>query len=158
MPRADDLVALIHADGADTAVLVGQSVGRASRSWWLCHPERVRALVGIGAACMTIPATPTARVRQAVNPLALTLGQKRVREMFADMAGLTPEVKQYARAAIERLDDDVFAAVMRTGFGAPGVADGYTLGVPLLLLQGDQEPYSAFLGRLLSGRSVTKRD
>ncbi len=63
------------------------------------------------------------------------------------MAGLTPEVKQYARDAIQLLDDDVFAAVVQTGFGGhQSVDEGYTLGVPLLLLQGDKEPYSAFMG------------
>ncbi len=97
---------------------------------------------------MTIPPTATARMRQTVNPLALTvLGQKRLREMFADMAGTTPEVKRTRGEAIGALDDDVFAAVMRTGFGRfQAVGDGYALGVPLLLLQGDQEPYSAFMG------------
>jgi len=63
------------------------------------------------------------------------------------MAGTTAEVKKYAREVIVRLDDDVFAAVIRTGFGGyQAVDDDYTLGVPLLLLQGDNEPYSAFMG------------
>ena len=145
----DDLVALMDTIDAETAVLVGHSVGATvSQLVALRHPHRVRALVGIGAACVTIAPTAAARVRQAVNPLALRmLGQKRIREMFADMAGVTPEVEKYAREAIGSVADDVFAAVMRTGFGCyQAVDEGYTLGVPLLLLQGDQEPYSAFMG------------
>ena len=147
---ADDLVALMDAAGAEKAVLVGHSVGASvSQLVALRHPARVAALVGIGAACITMPTTPTARLRQAVNPLALgVLGQKRVRAMFADMAGVKPEVKEYARRAMEAVDDDVFAAIMGTGFGHPErVPEGYTIGVPLLLLQGDREPYGAFLGR-----------
>ena len=67
---ADDLVALIHTTERRAAVLVGHSVGASiSQLVALHHPERVTAMVGIGAACMTIPATATARVRQAANPL-----------------------------------------------------------------------------------------
>ena len=145
----EDLVALMDVVDAEAAVLVGHSVGATvSQLVTLRHPRRVRALIGIGASCATMPPTITARIRQAVNPLALTvLGQKRLREMFADMAGVNAEVKEYARQAIGLLDDEVFAAVMRTGFGRyQSVDEGYELGVPLLLLQGDQEPYSAFMG------------
>ncbi len=147
---ADDLIALLDAAGAEQAVMIGHSVGASiSQLVALRRPDRVRALVGVGAACITMPATVTARLRQAMNPLALgLLGQKRLRAMFADMAGVTQEVKGYARQAIDALDDDVFGAVMRTGFGRPQVVPSdYRLGVPLLLLQGDREPYSAFLGR-----------
>ena len=146
---AEDLIALIDTAGAEKVVLIGHSVGASiSQLVALHHPDRVGALIGIGAACITMPATATARVRQAVNPLALgLLGQKRVRAMFAEMAGVTPAVKSYARETIDALDDDAFAAVMQTGFGRTrDVPSDYRLGVPLLLLQGDQEPYSAFLG------------
>lgn len=145
----DDLVALIDAAGAESAVLVGHSFGATiSQLVALRHPEKVRALVGVGAACATMPQAPVARIRQAVNPLALSLlGQARVREMFADMAGATDSVKEYARTAIGAISDDVFAAIMRTGFGHPvTVPRDYTLGVPLLLLQGEKEPYGAFVG------------
>jgi len=147
---ADDLVGLLDMIGDSEAVLVGHSVGASiAQTVALQHPERVTALVGIGAACITIPQTTLARARQAVNPLALgLLGQKRVREMFADMAGVNAEVKEYARHAIAALDEESFAAVMRTGFGRPyKVPASYELGVPLLVLQGDQEPYAAFMGR-----------
>lgn len=145
----DDLVALIDATGAESAVLIGHSFGATiSQLVALRHPEKVRALVGIGAACATMPQAPVARMRQSVNPLALSLlGQARVREMFADMAGVTDSVKEYARTAIGSISDDVFAAIMRTGFGHPmTVPRDYALGVRLLLLQGEKEPYGAFLG------------
>jgi len=147
---ADDLVALLDMVGEKRAVLIGHSVGASvSQLVALQQPGRVAALVGIGAACVTIPQTALARARQAMNPLALSLlGQRRVREMFADMAGVNAEVKDYARHSIAALDDEFFAAVMRTGFGRPRKAPaGYHIGVPLLLLQGDREPYAAFLGR-----------
>jgi len=145
----EDLVALIDAAGAQSVVLVGHSFGATiSQLVALRHPDRVAALVGIGSACATMPQSPMARMRQSVNPLALTLlGQARVREMFADMAGATDGVREYARSAIRAVPDDVFAAIMRTGFGRPvSVAQDYTLGTPLLLLQGEKEPYGAFLG------------
>ena len=145
----DDLIALIEAAGAESAVLVGHSFGATiSQLLAVRHPEKVRALVGIGAACATMPQAPMARMRQSVNPLALSLlGQTRVREMFASMAGTTGSVKEYARTAIGAVSDDVFAAIMRTGFGHPvKVPQDYALGVPLLLLQGEKEPYGAFLG------------
>jgi len=145
----DDLGALIDTAGAESAVLVGHSFGATiSQLLALRHPEKVRALVGVGAACATMPQALTARIRQSVNPLALSLlGQSRVREMFADMAGATDSVKEYARTAVGAVSDDVFAAIMRTGFGHPvTVPQDYTLGVPLLLLQGEKEPYGAFLG------------
>lgn len=145
----DDLAALIDSAGVQSAILVGHSFGATiSQLLALEQPSRVRALVGVGAACATMPSSVTARVRQSMNPLALrVLGQKRLRAMFADMAGTTPGVKAYAREAISMLNDDMFEAVMRTGFGrSVPVPIGYTLGVPLLLLQGDKEQYGAFLG------------
>ncbi len=102
---AEDLIALIDTAGAEKVVLIGHSVGASiSQLVALHHPDRVGALIGIGAACITMPATATARLRQAVNPLALgLLGQKRVRAMFAEMAGVTPAVKSYARETIDAL-------------------------------------------------------
>ncbi len=145
----EDLVRLIDAAGSESAVLVGHSFGATiSQLVALRHPEKVRALVGIGAACATMPQASSARMRQSVNPLALkVLGQSRVREMFAGMAGATADVREYARVAIGAVPDDVFSAIMRTGFGRPErVPDDYALGVPLMLLQGEKEPYGAFLG------------
>ncbi len=54
----DDLVALMDAANAESAVLVGHSVGATiSQLVALRYPRRVRALIGIGAACATLPPT-----------------------------------------------------------------------------------------------------
>ena len=147
---AEDLAALLDHIEADGVVLVGHSVGATiSQLVAQRRPQRVIGMVGIGAMCATLPATLVARLRQSANPVALkALGQKRVREMFADMAGVKPEVKAYARSTIARLDDEHFEAVIREGFGqSRPVRAGYRLAAPLLLLQGDHEPYRAFQGR-----------
>lgn len=145
----DDLLALMDQLGAEKAVLVGHSVGATiSQLAAVKSPQRVTALIGIGAVCATIAPPLTAKVRQAVNPIALkVLGQQKLRQMFAEMAGISPQVQDYAREAITSLTDDAFEAVMRTGFGAGYAADpGYKLNAPLLLLRGDHEPYTAFMG------------
>lgn len=144
---ADDLIAIVDAAGAEDTVLVGHSFGGT-----ICQivavrtPGRVRAFVGIGAACATMWAPLGMTMRSALNPVALRLlGQQRVRKMFAENAGVTPEVQAYAAEALSALSEDVFAEVMRTGFGRPREVPGYRMGVPLLLLQGRREAYKTFL-------------
>lgn len=142
-----DLLALIDAAGARDAVLVGHSFGGtiaqlAMREW----PERVRAFVGIGASCMTMWPTLGMRLRQAVNPLALSiLGDERIRTMFAENAGVSPQVREYAAQTLSALSDEMFEAVVRTGFGRPREIPDYRIGVPVLLLQGKREAYKTFL-------------
>ncbi|HET6351826.1 MAG TPA: alpha/beta fold hydrolase [Coriobacteriia bacterium] len=154
----DDLLALMDQAGAERAVLVGHSVGATiSQLAAVKSPQRVTALIGIGAVCATIAPPFAAKLRQAINPIALKLlGQQKLRQMFAEMAGVTPEVQAYARDAITALTDGAFESVMRTGFGAGYAADpSYKLNAPLLLLRGDHEPYTAFMG---AARQWLERD
>ena len=144
---ADDLLALVAASGTQNAVFVGHSFGGTICQLALIRaPERARAFVGIGAACATMWAPLGMKLRGALNPPALRLlGSGRVRKMFADNAGATADVKDYAAEALSALSDEMFAAVMRTGFGKPTEIAGYRLRIPLLLLQGAQESYKTFL-------------
>jgi 3-oxoadipate enol-lactonase len=146
---ARDVLAVMDTASISAAVLVGHSMGASvAQLIALDSPERVSGLIGVGAACMTMSRPVSARLQQALNPLALRLmGQARVRAMFAESAGASTPVKEYASRSIEVLSDDMFAAVMRTGFGTPvGVAPDYRLATPLLLIYGDREPYRALIG------------
>lgn len=148
---ADDVLAIMDAAGIDSAVLVGHSVGASvAQMAALRAPDRVSGLVGVGCCCITLPFGLGARMRGAANPMALrVLGQSRVRAMFAEQAGVKPETQAYAAKALGNVSDEVFAAVMRVGFGARvQVPDGYHLGVPLLILQGEREPNPMFMANV----------
>ena len=144
---ADDVLAIVDAAGAQNAVLIGHSFGGTiCQLAILKAPERARAFVGIGAACATMWAPLGMKFRGALNPPALkVLGAQRVRTMFAENAGVDPEVREYAAETLSALSEDMFAAVMRTGFGKPREVPDYRLGIPMLLLQGQREAYKTFL-------------
>jgi 3-oxoadipate enol-lactonase len=144
---ASDLVALLDEVGAETAVLIGHSLGgTVCQIVALEHPERLRAFVGLGCACITMGPTLRIRAFSAIAaPVARRMGPERMREDTAKRAGVTVSTQDYAREAAARMDDAMFARAVSVGFGDYADVPGYHIGVPLLLMQGTQDGYRPLL-------------
>jgi 3-oxoadipate enol-lactonase len=142
-----DLGALLDAIGARDAVLVGHSLGGTiSQLATENAPSRVRAFVGVGSACATMRPIASMRTRSALMPaIYRLLGPRRIRRMSADQAGTSRATKAYAAEAIAAIPDDIFRAVVLSGFGDYRDMPAYRLGVPLLLLKGQRDAYAELL-------------
>jgi 3-oxoadipate enol-lactonase len=154
---ADDLVALMDAVVAERAAFVGHSLGATvSQLAALEQPQRPLAFVGLGCACITLPPSLAMRGFSAIaGPVARHMGPTKMREDTAKRAGVLPETQAYAMDAMSRLDDAMFERAVSVGFGDYCARDGYRIGVPLLLLQGDKDGYKPLLS---SAKRWAKRD
>ncbi len=139
---ADDLVAILDDVPADCAVVVGQSFGGMVIQDVLDrYPERVAAVVVIGAPALGDRPGPVMRVLQRLRVHMIKAWPDRfLRWVFAALVTRDPEVRAYVSAATRQLDKRSFVAV---SFAA---MDGYlreehasTHGVPVLLLHGERE-------------------
>ena len=154
---ADDLDAILDAYDISSAVLVGHSFGgTVCQLFALAQPERVRGLVGLGCACITLPPSGIMRAFSAVAPtIARRMGPEQMRTDTAKRAGLRPATRDYAMDAMAALDDRMFERSVSVGFGDYQDRPDYRLDRPLLLLQGRKDGYRYLLS---SARRWADRD
>jgi pimeloyl-ACP methyl ester carboxylesterase len=140
---AADLIAVLDAEGMDTAVVGGQSWGGyIAQRVYAVAPERVRAVVVIGS-------TPLAKAYSWFDVLALRSSlpmfklwpYRHLVKMIADNTARTAAVKEYAFDAASRLTRAEFLTVWRAvtravdRHGDPE----HRFEVPLLLLHGEND-------------------
>ena len=140
---ADDLAALLDAEGIDRAVLIGQSLGGYIDQYlYLAHPERVQAMVVIGA-------TDIGHAYSRWDMLALKASMPLIglwpyghfTRTVANTIGLRPEVRAYALAAIRQIPRADFLTIWQAvtlAISAEGIP-GQRIRVPLLLIHGDRD-------------------
>ncbi|TVR36168.1 MAG: alpha/beta hydrolase [Nitriliruptor sp.] len=142
---ADDLIAILDDVPAERAVIVGQSFGGMVIQDLLDrHPDRVAAMVVIGAPALGDRPGPVMRVLQRARVYMIKAWPDRLlRWVFTVMVTKDPEVRAYIAQATQQLDKRAFVAV---SFAA---MDGYLCGqtasrhgTPALLVHGDREERS----------------
>jgi 3-oxoadipate enol-lactonase len=140
---ADDLVALLDHLGVERAVLVGQSMGgMIAQQVYLHHPERVQALVNLGAVNITFP-----YARWEIWALKLSLPLFNLwpfghfKRTVAKSTSIKRDVQAYALAAINQLMRDEFLHIWKDvtmAVDEKGIPDHH-ITVPFLLTHGDQD-------------------
>lgn len=144
---ADDLIALIHAAGYQQAVLVGQSMGS-----YVCqevifrHPEIALALISIGAPCLTLPKSIPERLFFRVGGLLSRFyPYEASKKQVARAVSITPEGEAYTLAAMDKLNNQEYAHVMRAVGKAFHHELNYQLPCPLMLVVGAQDKWAGTL-------------
>jgi 3-oxoadipate enol-lactonase len=139
---ADDLRALLDELGIDRAVLVGQSFGgTAIQELYRQHPERVVALVLVGAPALGEPMPRLQRVLSRARPTLLRLWPEgSLRRTLPVYMSKKAAVQRYVEKATRPLSKDDFVAV--TEAAVEGLLDLPPLEavhVPVLVTLGDGE-------------------
>ncbi|MEQ7124556.1 alpha/beta hydrolase [Actinopolymorpha sp. B11F2] len=139
---AEDLQALLdnHLLGRQVC-LVGQALGaQVSQQIVFSRPERVAALVVIGAGCVTFPAGPWHAWASAWSRAGCRLRSGRtLRQRLARASGIVPAVQTYAYDATQRLTRGELLAALRAGAGKIRSDPTYRIEQPLLLVHGEYD-------------------
>lgn len=139
---AADLLAVLDDVGAGQAVLVGLSFGGMVGQQFLTdHPERVAALVVVGAPRLSDRPGPVMRVLQRLRMSVLKAWPERhLREKLLPMMSKDPQVRRYIAEVAGRMPKAVFVAQSQAAIDAyVSPLDVSSHGVPLLLVQGERE-------------------
>ncbi|MBZ0302321.1 MAG: alpha/beta hydrolase [Anaerolineae bacterium] len=140
---ADDLIAILDQLGVQKVILVGQSMGGYIAQFvYLRHPQRVQAMVIVGATCIALPYS-----RWEILALRWTLPLFRwwpydhLARLTARSIALKPDVQAYALATLRQLEPREFLRIWKAitpAISRKGIP-GHVIGVPLLLTHGDQD-------------------
>ena len=137
----EDLVALIDHLEYDQAILVGQSLGgHLAQDVVFFYPERVAALVTVGASCSTIEQPKLGRLALNLSPIMFKLWpEHNLREQIARNTAVTPDAQAYAYEATRQLTKEDFMKVWNAVTNLLHHEPGYRVEHPLLITHGDQD-------------------
>ena len=137
----EDLVALIYHLDYEKVSLVGQSLGgHISQDVVFFYPERVNALVTIGASCSTIEQPKLGRLALSLSPLMFKLWPEgNLREQIARNTAITSEAQAYAYEATRQLTKEDFMKVWNAVANLLHHEPGYRIEHPLLITHGDSD-------------------
>ena len=123
------------------ACLVGQAFGgQVAQQVLLQRPERVAALVVVGAGCLTLPLSPPRAWAARWLPLVRGLRSAgELRHRLARSAAVVPAVQTYAFEAAERLTRRELVAVGRAAASVVRPEPGYRIEQPVLLVHGEHD-------------------
>ncbi|MCV9938437.1 alpha/beta hydrolase [Boseaceae bacterium BT-24-1] len=137
---ADDLLKVYRTLGIDTAVLVGLSMGgTVAQSFTLSYPERVNALVLVGATPHGLGEDVNVNnVLRAIEELGVvTASQNVIERSFGKAAG--PELLRFAKMEVSQTP----ASVARQAIVSLNASDSRSrlgeIGVPTLVVVGDED-------------------
>lgn len=140
---AEDLHAILQEEGVSEVVLIGQSMGGyISQYFYLGYPEKVKAMVVIGATSIAF-AYPKWQViaLKASLPLFSLWPHRHFTETVARSTALKDDVRSYARKVLGDLDPHNFRAVWKAvtlSINEQGMPD-FKINVPFLLTHGDRD-------------------
>jgi 3-oxoadipate enol-lactonase len=132
-----DLLAIVDRLGYQQACFIGQSFGaNITQELAFLHPERVKALVIIGAYCITAKAPPALEQRRTQIGLN-DVPAANLQQFLADVVTIRPEVKAYVLEACAPPETwRVLRRSLPTFFHEE---PDYHISVPFLLTRGDQD-------------------
>jgi pimeloyl-ACP methyl ester carboxylesterase len=134
----DDLVALLDTLGADTALLVGHSMGgNIIQEVIFQYPERVRAAVLLGCTCNTLPQSRSERLQMRISgPLLRLYPWDTLRRQSAELSAERPEVRAYLYKALGQMTKEEFGTVLIELLRCLHDESGYRIPIPFLLIHG----------------------
>ncbi|GHO98110.1 alpha/beta hydrolase [Reticulibacter mediterranei] len=133
----DDLLAIVDQLGYQRACFIGQSFGaNITQELAFLHPERVSALVIIGAYCITAKAPPALEQRRAQIGLN-DVPAENLKQFLANTVAVRPEVKAYVLEACA--PPETWSALRRSIPTFFHEEASYRISVPFLLTRGDQD-------------------
>lgn len=140
---ADDLVAILDHHAVQQAVLVGQSMGGyISQYTYLRHPERVQAMVIIGATGIALPYSRWEIVAlKATLPLFSLWPYRHFKQTIAQNTAIKPDVQAYALETVNKLSRKELLQIWKAvtlAVNETGIPDHY-IRVPLLLTHGEHD-------------------
>ncbi|NOJ58940.1 alpha/beta hydrolase [Arthrobacter sp. 260] len=138
---ADDVLALVDEEGVGQFVVVGQSLGGyVAQDLVLRYPERITALGIIGSTCTT---APISRWSLFLLRSSLTWFRwwpyRHLQETMVKSLAHSPEVRSYAREAMNSLSKQEFLTVWEAVTRVARPQPGYRIEHPLLLTHGDHD-------------------
>ncbi len=139
---ADDLVAILDDVPVERAIIAGQSFGGMVIQDLLDrYPERVTAMVVIGAPALGDRPGPVMRVLQRLRVHMIKAWPDRLlRWVFATMVTRDPQVRAYVTHATNQLDKGAFVAVSFAAMGGYLREErAHSHRAPVLLVHGKQE-------------------
>ncbi|MEZ5089005.1 MAG: alpha/beta hydrolase [Micropruina sp.] len=138
----DDLLAILdHLDASGPICVGGQSLGGyVAQDLVRRTPERVAAVVIIGSTCATMPITWWERWGLRSSPWWFAPWPwEHLKRTVAASTALHPEVRIYAKSAIDMMSKSDFLQTWRAVTRSVRPEDRYRIDVPLLLTHGDQD-------------------
>ncbi|WNJ87926.1 alpha/beta fold hydrolase [Bosea sp. 685] len=137
---ADDVLEVYRTLGIDSAVLIGLSMGgTVAQSFALDYPERVRALVLVGATPHGLGEDVNVdNVLQAIEDLGVVTASQNVIERSFGKAA-SPELLKFAKAEVSQTP----ASVARQAIASLNASDSRSrlgdIGVPTLVVVGEED-------------------
>ena len=138
---AQDLLAVLQAEGITRVALVGQSMGGdLCQEFLLQFPEMVDRMALIGCVPVTRSAGSVGGLfaRWAVMKLRL-VPLARFRQQVVDCSAVKPQSREYARECIGRMTRAELVATWRAIASTPHEQADYRLPCPTLMIVGEQD-------------------
>jgi len=137
----DDLLALLDALGATSAVLIGQSMGgNVAQEVAYRQPRRVTALVLVGCACNTWRLTRFERwLGKVAISLAALYSPSALNRSTAKRSSVSPSVREYIEHTASAMPPRQQRAVLRSLFCALHPDPSYRTPIPELLIRGEYD-------------------
>lgn len=140
---AEDLHAILQKEEASEVVLIGQSMGGyISQYYYLNYPERVKAMVIIGATSIAFSYPKWQIIAlKASLPVFSIWPHRHFTETVAKSTALKDDVRNYARKVLGDLDPRIFHTIWKAvtvSINEQGIPD-FKINVPFLLTHGDRD-------------------
>lgn len=138
---AEDVWAVVDALGEREVVLLGQSMGGYVAQYAYLHqPERVKAMVIIGATCIAMPYALWEVIGLTISQMIFNVWPyDNFVKVAAEGTAKRPEVQAYAKTAIARVPRETFLQVwpaLAQAVDRKGIP-GHKINVPLLMTHGE---------------------
>ncbi len=136
-----DLLALMDANQADQAILIGHSMGgNLSQEVVFYHPERVRTLVCVDCTCNTQRLTNIEKFSLKIAfPLFHLYPFALLRRQAADISASTPEAQKQLYKMLAQSSKADYIHILKETSLCLHYEPGYRIEKPLLIIVGDED-------------------
>ena len=136
-----DLLSILERAGFRKTIQVGQSFGGLIAQELAYHyPDRVRALALIGSSSLTASLKRSERIALKLTPALFKLWpEENLRKLVAKNTATSPEVREYARNAMDALSKKEFLEIWQGITRSFREEEDHLIRKPLLLTHGEKD-------------------